>query len=162
MKFWATYIIVLLLGMGSCAGSFYLGKISNEKIFKWESAEGRVYDYTSQSGGVKKGLKIAFTYQGQPYQFTSRLTSKDLSEYLPVTVIFPKDDPSKAEARNFSELLGLPFFLWLVGLIMCVIGFFKMQNRAAGISPPDPSQMKPNPQLDGLRDFLQDRFKKKE
>jgi hypothetical protein len=92
---------------------------------------------------------IPFTYEGKSYEVKSYV--KDLGRYE--SVIFPKEDPSNGEIRSYKNLLGVPLFLIVAGLIMTVIGFFSMQNRIAGVKGPSAEFLAANPTR---RDILEE------
>jgi hypothetical protein len=162
MKFWFTNIILLAFGLGSCTGSYYLGESSLSKLRNWDTAEGTLVDFTTKPSKAKwQGAILKFSHQGKEYQFKSQLTSNDVSYHTPVTVMFPKDDPSHAEARQYGFLLGFPFALLFLGFVLCGIGYGSIRRRLKGLPDAvDESQLKPNPQLQGLRDYLEDLNKK--
>jgi hypothetical protein len=162
MKFWFTNIILVLLGLGSCTGSYYLGESSLSKLKNWETAEGTLVDFTSKSTkSGNKGAILKFSHQGKEYQFKSQLTSDDVSYRIPVTVMFPKEDPLQAEARQYGFLLGFPFALLFLGFVLCGLGYGSIKRRLKGLPDAvDESQLKPNPKLQGLRDYLEDLNKK--
>ena len=160
MKFWSTNIILLLIGMGSCTGSFYLGKSSITKLLNWETAQGQVIGHTTRTNKSYNGLIVSFPYEGKNYEFKSSLSSETMPRNFRVTVLLPKGDPSQAEARHYGFLLGLPFGLWFLGFVMSGIGYISIKRRIKGEPDPDPSQLKPNPELDGVRDFLKENVRK--
>jgi hypothetical protein len=163
MKSWFTNIILLLFGLGSCTGSFYLGKSSVNKLQHWETAQAEVTGFAGDRNkdGTYPATMLKFSHEGKEYEFKSKLNSNDVSRHLPVAILFPKGDPANAEARQYGFLLGLPFALWFLGLVLCGLGYGSIKRRLKGQpETDDPSQLKPNPKLQGLRDYLQDLNKK--
>ncbi len=133
MKFWAKNLIALLLGVGSCTGTFYIGKTSMHKLKSWESVVGNI----SSSRDIRR--TASFTYDGKPYTIYvgNDMDNKDNSRIA--TVIFPKEDPSQGEVRNYKMLLGIPLLLGVFGFIMIAVAYFSLRHKSSGRPAIDPN-----------------------
>jgi len=63
----------LAVGVGACAGAWYMGSSSMTKLFRWTVAVGQIQEYTG--GSQSKGWstpRVAFNYQGKDASLQAR------------------------------------------------------------------------------------------
>lgn len=133
MNFWVKNLIALVLGLGSCAGSYYLGKSSLDKFLHWENTVADI----SSSNDIKR--TATFTYEGNSYTiYVGNGLSKDNNTRKAV-VIFPKEDPAQGEVRNKATLYVLPLVLGLFGFVMIAVAFFSVRHKLSGRPTADPN-----------------------
>jgi hypothetical protein len=154
IKFWSTYIFILLLGLGSCTTSFYLGIPPLQKLDKWQIADAMVLDYSRTDSKGMSALNIGFVYNEKEYSFKETVKANDRSKLVSIKIIFPKEDPSKAQVLDRGKMLGIPGYLGLLGILLIRIGYNKIKYRIFGEPPPPPPKLGPNPDFDEVLQFM--------
>ncbi|GHN02070.1 hypothetical protein WSM22_35590 [Cytophagales bacterium WSM2-2] len=138
MKLFLRFLLLLALGLCSLWGSYYFGIDTPKKLLKWKWATGKVFGYSDRVGSTYKGLRVKFTYDEKQYEVTTKasVSTKDFVMNERVGVVFPEEDPTKAELRSYSRLLVVPLILLLAGLLLCLIGITGIVRKILG--KPDP------------------------
>ena len=139
MKLILRFILLLALGLVCLWGSYYLGVDTPTKLIKWNWATGKVFGYTSRIGNTYKGLRVKFIYNEKEYEFTTPENTKNFVMNERVGVVFPEEDPTKAELRSYTRLLFFPAILLIAGLLLCLIGVTGIVRKILG--KPDPITM---------------------
>jgi hypothetical protein len=161
MKFVLKNLLALVVGVGACVGGWYVGKSSMTKLFSWTDAIGQIQEYTTGNSDKRTNPRVAFKYQGKDYQFVQNGFSSDNADNRTVIVIFPKDNPSQAEIRQWGWLLGVPALLFVFGLVFVAIGVTAFVRRMMGLKGPTPEELDAQRvRMDALRATVQEKFKK--
>jgi|GEM_PF-4705950 len=128
MKFWTKNMIALLLGLGSCTGSYYIGKSSFNKIIFWEST------YANLSSPNSSRRVASFIRDGKQYTVRAYVDKKETSSRI--KMIFPSADPSQAEVLSYSKLLLFPLVTVIAGLALIAAGLFSIKHKLFGSKNP--------------------------
>jgi hypothetical protein len=159
MKFWFNHSLLLLLALGSCSGSYYMGSSSFKKYFMWERTDGTVVDYKMKNKRPYKHAVIRFSSEGKEYTVTSQLIDSDDVPFRNQTVriMYPKDHPEEAEAKSLGFHWGIPALLAVIGLFVLLVINTNVRRKLRGEAPPKPEDMKSHPKVQELKDFLEQR-----